>query len=199
MSAPRTAQSRSVACRRVGLAASPGCLVGPNYEKPTLPTPDAIRGAEPSPTGPSLGDAKWWEVFQDEQLQALVKTALAQNDDLRIAAARVLEAEAQLGITRADQYPTVGVEVQAGGGRTRADRIDAGADRRRRCGSAASVDWELDFWGTVPPRHRVGARAAAGDRVGPARGAHDDRQRGGRLRTSGCGRSICSSRSRSGR
>src|SRR6185436_5030656 len=99
-------------------AFSAGCLVGPNYEKPKLPTPDAIRSADPALTAPSIGDAKWWDLFEDEQLQVLVRTALAQNDDLRVAAARVLEAEAQLGITRADRYPTIGAEVQGGGVRT---------------------------------------------------------------------------------
>ena len=55
----------------------------------------------------SLGDQKWWDVFQDPQLQQLIRTALQQNYDVRIAATRVLEAQAQVGITRADQFPTV--------------------------------------------------------------------------------------------
>ena len=84
-------------------ALSSGCVVGPEYEKPALPTPDAIRGSQPGTTDAVIADAKWWEVFQDEQLQALVRTALKQNENLQIAAARVLEAEAQFGITRADQ------------------------------------------------------------------------------------------------
>ena len=127
-------------------ALSAGCLVGPNYSKPELPTPDAIRGAEGAAAGPAFGEAKWWEVFQDEQLQTLVRTALDQNDDVRLAAARVLEAEAQLGITRADQYPSVSADVQAGGGRT----PRAGIDGSAQCGSPpieGSTAWELDFWG----------------------------------------------------
>ena len=55
----------------------------------------------------SLGDQKWWDVFQDEQLRSLIRTALQQNYDVRIAGARILEAQAQLGITRADQFPSV--------------------------------------------------------------------------------------------
>ena len=97
---------------------SAGCLVGPNYSKPELPTPEAIRGAEGAAAGPAFGEAKWWEVFQDEQLQTLVRTAVDRNDNVRLAAARMLEAEAQLGITRSDQYPSVSADVQAGGGRT---------------------------------------------------------------------------------
>jgi multidrug efflux system outer membrane protein len=55
----------------------------------------------------SFGDQKWWEAFQDETLQLLIRTALKRNYDVRIAAARILQAGAQLGITRADQFPTV--------------------------------------------------------------------------------------------
>src|SRR5260370_17220000 len=54
----------------------------------------------------SLGDEKWWEVFQDPKLQSLIRRALKNNYDVRIAAARVLQAQAQLGITRADQLPS---------------------------------------------------------------------------------------------
>ena len=128
----------------VGALAS-ACLVGPNYEKPKLPTPDAIRGAA-VPPGPALADANWWDVFQDEQLQALIRTALEQNDDIRLAAARVLEAQAQIGITRADQYPSASVDVDAGGGRT----PEVGSTAART-GAAlrigGSVGWNLDFWG----------------------------------------------------
>jgi outer membrane protein, multidrug efflux system len=124
-----------------------GCVVGPDYKKPVLPTPETIRGAQtPAAAQPTLADATLWDVFQDEQLQALLRTALAQNDDLKLAAARVLEAQAQFGITRADQYPTVGAEVQAGGGRTAAigsnPAVTAGALR-----VGGTVDWALDFWG----------------------------------------------------
>ncbi len=129
----------------VGLLVS-GCTVGPNYVKPTLPTPDTIRGSQAPSASVALGEAKWWEVFQDSQLQALVRTALIQNEDLRIAAARILQAEAQLGITRADQYPTVTVEAAAGAARSASSNstpaTTAGAVR-----AGGTVDWALDFWG----------------------------------------------------
>ena len=89
-----------------------GCTVGPNYKRPIVAVPSSYRGMVPeqgaqTQTAP-LGDQKWWDIFQDEQLQALIRTALEQNYDLRIAGSRVLEAHAQLGITRADQFPTLG-------------------------------------------------------------------------------------------
>src|ERR1700747_1869798 len=92
-----------------------GCTVGPNYKRPNTDIPTSYRTLE-APVAPgaaaatqSLGEQKWWEVFQDEELQKLIRTALQQNYDARIAAARVLEAEAQVGLARANQLPTVNV------------------------------------------------------------------------------------------
>jgi len=86
-----------------------GCTVGPNYHRPAVQTPDAFRAPAPAATGDpsSLGDLKWWEVFKDEKLQELERTALVQNYDLRDAATRVEAARANLGITRADQFPNL--------------------------------------------------------------------------------------------
>src|SRR5580693_3609278 len=89
-----------------------GCTMGPNYHKPAIQTPDGFRAPDPPPAGAtSLGDLKWFEVFKDEKLQELERTALAQNYDLRDAVARVEAARANLGITRADQFPNVGVNA----------------------------------------------------------------------------------------
>src|ERR1700757_2846774 len=94
-----------------------GCAVGPNYKRQVVTTPTVYRGvtAEEAAKGEvrSLADEKWWEVFQDEELKELVKTALQQNYDVRIAAARILQAQAALGITRADQFPTIAGGVSA--------------------------------------------------------------------------------------
>jgi multidrug efflux system outer membrane protein len=118
------------------------------------------RGATPQdaaqPGAPeSLGDQKWWEVFRDKELQDLIHTALQQNYDVRIAATRILEARAQLGITRADQLPSVNGEALAVNERnaktklfhqyeTSANQLDL------------SLSWELDFWG----RYRRATEAA---------------------------------------
>src|SRR5215470_16497407 len=86
------------------------CTVGPHYKRPAVTAPDTYRGLAPDAapqTNASIGDEKWWTVFQDEQLQKLIRQALAENYDVRIAAERVLEAQASLGITRADQFPTI--------------------------------------------------------------------------------------------
>ena len=80
------------------------CTVGPDYKKPSSPVPPEYRGLSPDEVArseaASFGDQVWWEAFQDEVLRDLIKTAIAQNYDVHIAAARILEAAAQLGITR---------------------------------------------------------------------------------------------------
>jgi len=91
------------------------CTVGPNYQRPKADVPGGYRGlpatAPEAASSASLGDAQWWSVFQDEQLRSLIRTALQQNYDVRIAAERVLAAQAQLRIARSDQYPSAGVGV----------------------------------------------------------------------------------------
>ena len=127
-----------------------GCAVGPNYKKPAINTPTVYRGLTPDEAGKtdtkSLADEKWWEVFQDEQLKELIKTALQQNYDVRRAASRVLQAQALLGITRADQFPTVSGEAAALNLRNSRQGIFPPIDTNtNRVGLA--FDWELDFWG----------------------------------------------------
>jgi multidrug efflux system outer membrane protein len=112
--------------------------------------PGAYRGASPqqaTQSAPeSLADLKWWEVFQDKQLQDLIHTALQQNYDVRIVATRILEAQAQVGITRADQLPTVSAGAQTNDQRSARAKLFPEFQT-----SAHEVDlslaWDLDFWG----------------------------------------------------
>lgn len=157
-----------------------GCAVGPNYKRPTVDVPvtyreatadasgranaqpDQAKGQQP-PTGSSapstsaqsLGDDKWWEVFQDAELQSLIRTALKNNYDVRIAATRILQAQAQLGITRADQLPS----VSAGGNINSIQNPKLGpipAYELTEGEVTASAAWNLDFWG----RYRRATEAA---------------------------------------
>jgi multidrug efflux system outer membrane protein len=85
------------------------CTVGPNYHRPAVQTPQAFHAPEPlaDSQAASFADLKWWEVFRDGELQSLIRKALEQNYDLRDAVARVEMAQANLGITRSDQFPQV--------------------------------------------------------------------------------------------
>ncbi len=125
-----------------------GCKVGPNYKRPPVTVPGDYRGLAPDAheTTASLGDEKWWAVFQDEQLQKLIRQALTNNYDVRIAAARILEAQAALGITRADQFPAIAGGVSGSSQRYSQTTITPVFEA-----SPAEVNlslfWELDFWG----------------------------------------------------
>jgi multidrug efflux system outer membrane protein len=152
-----------------------GCAVGPNYRRPATDVPGMYRGTiteapatpevgttpgQAAPSAPqqrasSLGDEKWWDVFQDPELQSLIRTALKNNYDVRIAATRILQAQAQLGITRADQYPSLA--VGAGVADQRSPAIGPIPSYEVSLGQVtASAAWNLDFWG----RYRRATEAA---------------------------------------
>jgi multidrug efflux system outer membrane protein len=86
-----------------------GCNVGPKYIKPVVETPDVYRAAVPATANEtaSFGDLNWFDVFKDDQLRSLIQTALAQNYDLQESVARVSAARASLGVTKAEQFPSI--------------------------------------------------------------------------------------------
>jgi outer membrane protein, multidrug efflux system len=125
------------------------CAVGPNYKRPAVTVPSEYRGLAPD-AGPqaaaSFGDEKWWTVFQDEQLQELMRQALAQNYDVRIAATRVLEAQAALGVTRADQFPAIYGGASASNQRVPKTTLLPSFETSP-IQVNLSLIWNLDFWG----------------------------------------------------
>ena len=126
-----------------------GCMVGPNYQRPAIDAPGTYRADSQSAiaSSESLGDEKWWEVFQDPVLQELIRTALEQNYDMRIAASRVLQAQAQLGVTRADQFPTVSAGADVASQRNPKISGSFPSYEARSGEVDFSVVWNLDFWG----------------------------------------------------
>jgi len=96
-----------------------GCMVGPNYHRPAVQTPASFRELQEKQEAQaaSYADLPWWQVFQDPQLQELIRTALKQNYDLQLATERITEARAQVAITRSSLFPQVAANGNFAGGR----------------------------------------------------------------------------------
>jgi outer membrane protein, multidrug efflux system len=130
-----------------------GCTVGPNYKRPAVTTPATFRAATTADRS-SLADLKWFEVFRDQQLQTMVRTAFAKNFDMRDATARVEASRALLGITRADQFPTIeaGADVTTARiSRSGSIALPEGVDQTRTFGTVALslLSFEVDLWGRL--------------------------------------------------
>src|SRR5213592_2138255 len=135
-----------------------GCALGPNYQGPGISVPNSFRAvaATTANNSESLADLKWWEVFKDEKLQALEREALAQNYDLRDAAARVEAASAALALTRSNQFPNLGANADIAtirASRNGATPLPASfvPSQNRTCGAAtlSLLSFELDIWGRL--------------------------------------------------
>jgi len=171
-------------------ATATACTVGPTFKRPAVDVPPMFRDAPPdsAANATAFGDQAWWDVFEDDRLRELIDMALRQNFDLRIAAARIIEAQAQLGVTRADQFPTV--DGLAGTSHNRAARsvVPVPLDPYERSDLQLTVTaaWEVDFWGkyrraTEAARAALvatewGRRAVATDLVAQVAGAYFELQ-----------------------
>lgn len=117
-----------------------GCTVGPNYHRPAVDVPPNYRNADQPLGTPSIGSEKWWTIFQDAELRKLVRKALDRNYDVRIAASRILQAQAQFGVARSAQFP----QLSGAAGYT--------GQKIPSFGFAAFelegiFSWNVDFWG----------------------------------------------------
>ncbi len=147
-----------------------GCAVGPEYQRPDLPEVERFRDSVEAPSGASIADLPWWDVFHDETLRGLIEDALEANGDLRAAAARVEAARARAGIAKDALLPSVNVGAAASREQFRiVPPIPSfsGATTNEFAVSA-NVSWELDVWGKL----RRGIEAAQAD----AASVEDQRQ-----------------------
>ena len=125
-----------------------GCAMGPNYKRPDYPVPPSHRSdtalppTPPTPGVPTLADMRWFDLFRDEKLQELIRIALKENYDIRIAAQRVLAAQSFVTVEKSALYPSVDAT--------------ATADRQQGVNRAISsffgggrIFWELDIWGRI--------------------------------------------------
>jgi len=127
---------------------SSGCMVGPNYHRPAVQTPTSFRDlsdkSQVSAQAASYADIPWWQVFQDPQLQELIRTALKQNYDLQIATERINQARAQVAVTRSSLFPQVQTNGDFAGGKegkvqTKFNFLNLTAD----------AAFQLDFFGKL--------------------------------------------------
>lgn len=133
-----------------------GCTLGPNYQRPTLATPDTWRGAgahvQPADAA-SLANTPWWDLFRDPTLQRLIQIALQENQDLRIAVERIVEARALVGYVRADLFPKVDAGAKGGyfqQSREQYPGIGQGSDNDAADYQLfAEVSWEIDIFGRI--------------------------------------------------
>ncbi len=138
-----------------------GCTAGNDYERPQMPVPDQFRFVDGPAQAQSLADAPWFQVFQDPELQGLVKEALANNLDLRVALARIEEARARAGIAKSYYYPQVdgqvGVAIRGASGDNNAETSESVTENAVY---GFRLSWEIDVFGKLR-RQRESALALA--------------------------------------
>lgn len=126
-----------------------GCAVGPNYHRPAINTPSAFRSNET--TNIPVTEFEWWQVYEDETLQVLIREALTNNYDLRIAAARVQEARAVAMQARSQFVPSVNYQGIVSRGRNSLFNEEFPNNGKVASSAAATLNtvWEVDLWGRI--------------------------------------------------
>jgi multidrug efflux system outer membrane protein len=125
-----------------------GCTVGSDYRRPSIATPAQIRGQAGPSDEASFADQAWWEIFEDDTLEALIDEALQNGYDVRLAAWRVEEARAGAGIARSEYYPQV--RLDAGWSRSRqSEALFPGGDAVNLFDVNLGFSWEIDLWGRI--------------------------------------------------
>jgi multidrug efflux system outer membrane protein len=144
-------RSPQIICTVVAAGLLSGCMLGPNYKRPLVAEPPAFR-SQATVEAASFADAPWWEAFQDPALQALIQEALGNNYDVAIAAARVQEARASLGVARSELFPSLDYGASAGRARLPLGGLNLPTGDHRTddvFAATMSLSWELDIWGRV--------------------------------------------------
>ena len=118
-----------------------GCRLGQPYSRPEMQAPVTYRSD--SLSGETIANLPWWELFQDTVLQHLIRTGVSNNKDLNAAVARIRQAEAQIGIVRANLYP----RINYGGDGTFSVSSDEDTENKVTGSTAVSASWVLDIWG----------------------------------------------------
>jgi multidrug efflux system outer membrane protein len=128
-----------------------GCTLGPDYKKPELTVPNTFRSEITASDARSFADLPWWSVFDDRALQGIVTQALANNNDLQIAVARIEQARAIVGVAQSQGKPQIGYQASAAGekGLVLQQNGSAGPLIYGAFAGLLNATWELDVWGRI--------------------------------------------------
>jgi multidrug efflux system outer membrane protein len=127
------------------------CAVGPNYKQPNVPSPPVFRGGPEVAQQTSFADLPWWDIFHDEALTALIKVALANNNDLTVAVARVEQASEVAAQARSQYFPTLGYSTLLTYGHNQFvySPINPPGGAQGFLLAIARSTWEADLWGRI--------------------------------------------------
>lgn len=128
-----------------------GCMVGPNYRRPAVNTPSSFRGAAGAAQQASFADLPWWQIFQDERLNELIRTSLANNYDLAAAVARVEQARQVAAEARSQYFPAIGYSTIISYGHNQFVNSPASnlSGAQGFLLAIARASWEADLWGRI--------------------------------------------------
>lgn len=121
-----------------------GCKLGPDFQRPDYVGPETFRFD--SSTVDTIVNLRWWDLFQDNVLDTLIKVALENNKDVMVAAARIDAARANLGYTKADQWPSFGFQVGVSTGNS-VQGYATLPDVSNNFFAFPEMSWEVGFWG----------------------------------------------------
>ena len=131
-----------------------GCMVGPDYQRPSVDVPQGWRVEEKGVE--DVINTLWWEQFNDPVLNDLIRVALEENKDVKIAAARVEQFLGQYGTTRAALFPQIGYGASAGRQRLSQTTGPVPYERDPSINTSfdsyeifVNVNWEIDLWGKI--------------------------------------------------
>jgi multidrug efflux system outer membrane protein len=126
-------------------------MMGPKYQRPAVTPPSAFRGASGAAQQASFADLPWWEIFKDDDLKALVKTALANNYDLGIAVTRVEQSRQIAAQARSEYFPAIDYNARVGVGKNQlltSPTLGSGGATGLAL-TVAEATWEADVWGRI--------------------------------------------------
>ena len=134
-----------------------GCMVGPKFHKTEWTSNDSYLNSKDTTSKDSITNLKWWEVYQDTVLQSLIRTSLTENRDMKIAAARIMESQYNVGYKKADIFPQFSYSANGSVlNKTNSEADEDGILLRDNFMGFGMMTWELDFWG----KYRHATRAA---------------------------------------